>query len=389
MGILLMLLMLTPLMAEHNSTFSFRMDADKEEAYLGEPIRITFTFRYPIDKQIAEANFAPPTFHDFWVKPGRKVPNTIKNGEHIYKLEYLVTPQRPGRLEIEPARMDIGILATKQKNTLRFDRVKWKSIFSNPLHVEVKSLPDDVTLFGDYTISAVVDKNHAKANEPVHLTVTVKGSGNLDEIPDFTIQTDKAAVYSDKPVINTHFEKGLQKGRFIQKFALLSDRNFTIPPFSLTYFDAATKQIKQISTTAIPITVEAPQAVATHPRLEKRSTASTDGSTHSRELWIATLAGAFAAGVLLTLLWCSNQGRFGRSKTAGSLAERIKKAKSDKELLTLLLPYNGRSPQLDHVIEQLESNLYRGQNNRINRKKVAQIVEDLDKITDEEAEILA
>ncbi len=385
---MLLLLLVTLATAKTDTPFAFTMETDKTEAYVGEPVKITFTFSYPIDLQIAEANFAPPTFHDFWVKPGRKVPNEIKNGKHLYRLEYIVTPQRAGRLEIEPARMDIGILKSKQKNTLRMERVKWKSIFSNPVSLEVRPLPENTTLFGDYTIRAAVDRNSTKANEPVNLTLTVEGSGNLEEIGDFVIKSERAAVYADKPVVRTHFDKGLMRGTFTQKFAFVADRNFTIPALSLTFFNPKTKKVRTIRTVPIPVAVIPSATGPAAPRLEKRpgSVSPALPARHGTTLWIVAIAGAFAAGVLLTLLWLRRPKK--RRHKELPVETAIKKAKSDKALLALLLPYSGKDPRLDRIISELEENLYRGGAHRIDRKKLAAQFKKYVTISPDDEEIL-
>ena len=386
--ILIMTTLFLPLHADQNATFTFKMQSNKSEAYLGEPVRLTFTFRYPIDIQIAEANFAPPTFHDLWVKPGKNVPNTIKDGFHIYKLDYVITPQRAGTIEIEPARMDIGILKTKEKNTLRFDRVKWKSIFSNALKLKVKPLPDNVQLFGNYTLEAKVDKNSTKANEPVHLTVTVKGSGNVEEIPDFEITSDSAIVYSDKPVIKTHFDEGVSKGTFTQKFAFVSDRNFSIPALSLTYFDSKSRSVKTIQTEPVHVTVQSDTATHAAPHLEKGAQQATGRyQPIDKTLWVLSTIAAFAAGVLLTLLFRRRKKPV--SPEIRNIEEQIKKAKSDKALLQILLPYASKNRKIAQVVTQLEENLYENGSYRVDRRKVAKLFRETVTDPHHEADILS
>ncbi len=376
-----------PLLAEHNTSLDFRMSADKRSAYLGEPIKITFRFSYPIDLQVAEANFAPPTFHDFWVKPGRSVPDTIQKGRHIYRLEYLITPQKAGDIEIEPARMDIGILRTKQRNTLRFERVKWKSIFSNPLRLRIEPLPGGTTLFGHYTLTAAVDRNRTRADRPVNLTLTVKGSGNLEEIPDFDLNGTDALVYSDKPKISTRFKEGRNEGSFTQKFALLSEHNYTIPALSLTYFDSDAKAIHTIRTAPIPITVEG-ESPASGARLEKAHSVSLPlpSLSASRIVWIVAAIGGFVAGIAATLLWMGRRRRKAAPKRA--LTERIRKARDDKTLLALLLPYTGTDAEIDRIISRLEANLYRHAKHKIDRKKVAKLFDRSVTLSPQEAEMV-
>jgi len=372
---------------EHKDPFKFTMKAEKKEVYVGEPLKVTFEFTYPIDITIAEANFAPPTFHDFWIKAGKDVPNTIKNGQHTYHLDYIVTPQKAGALEIEPARMDIGVLKSKQRNTLRFDRVKWKSIFSNALHIKVKPLPEGVNLFGHYTIEAKVDKNSTKANEPVNLTVTVKGSGNIEDIDNFQINSDVAAVYADKAKHNVKFKKGKQEAVMTQKFAFIADKDFTIPSFSLTYFDSDAHKVKTVQTQPIPIHVRNSIAKSTTAKLEKKEDLFSPALSNNR-FWFIALLGGFAGGVAFTLLWINRKKIFHKPKAQTPLAQRIQKAKSDKALLALLLPYSGKSEKIDAIIKQVEENVYRGAKHPVNRKKLAQNFDEYVTITQNDHDIL-
>ncbi len=370
----ILILLLTALSFMHAAVkepFTFKMQTRQKEVWVGEPFRLSFIFKYPIDIQIAEANFSPPEFHDFWIKQGKDVPNKIENGYHIYRLDYLLTPQKPGKLTIEPARMDIGLLKTKERNTLRFERVKWKSIFSNGLKINVKPLPDGVTLFGSYTIKAVVDKNVTKPDEPVHLTVTVTGRGNIEDIDDFNISSDVAAVYADKAKRHDRFEHGQKRSVLTQKFVFIADRNFTIPPLSFTWFDSQTHKIKTAKTAAIPIYVKGAKQTFHTAQLQKKPQHELLMFTPTKGLGWIWLAVAFLAGAGSVLLWLLWRKRPQHDKTEISTKNAIRKARSDKALLKLLLPFSGKSSEIDTIITKLEENIYRNAKHQIDRREAA------------------
>ncbi len=369
--LILLLATITLVSAATKEPFTFKMQTDKKEVWLGEPFRISFIFKYPIDIQIAEANFSPPAFHDFWIKQGKDVPNKIEKGYHIYRLDYLLTPQKPGVLTIEPARMDIGLLRTGEKNTLRFERVKWKSIFSNGLKINVKPLPEGVTLFGTYTIKAVVDKNVTKPEEPVHLTVTVTGRGNIEDIDDFNITSDVAAVYADKAKRSNRFDHGQKRTVMTQKFVFIADRNFTIPSLSLTWFDSQTHKIKTAKTAPIPIYVKGAKPAFHTAQLQKKPQYDLLPFTPERGLgwiWIVISFVAGAGSVLLWLLW-HKRPRYDKAPIPTEKA--IKKARNDKALLKLLLPFSGKFPEIDTLISKLEENIYRNAKHKIDRGEAA------------------
>ncbi len=351
---------------KEDADLDFKMNANKQEAFVGESILITFIFKHKLSLKIAEADFAPPTFAKFWIKPGKNVPNIIKEGYNIYTLNYLITPQVAGDIEIQPARMDIGLLKYKQKNTLRFERVKYKSLFSNPLKIKVKSLPENITLFGDYNISALIDKREIRANEPVNLTLKIEGIGNIDEIEDFVIKNENAEVFSDTPKRKNAFETDRNFSVMTQKFAFVSDRNFTIEPIFLKFFDSKTKKIKTISTKKIHITVKGSSSKK-HTLLYKENKREFYKERNFAFLALISI-GSFFLGVAITLFWTKRKKR---KKIFIDPQIEIKKSKNLKSLLQILLPYSGKSKEIDKIVKKIEENLYEAKNHKIDKKLLA------------------
>ncbi len=354
--------------AKNDKNFDFNLSINKNEVYVGESLRVTFIFKHKLGLNIAEANFAPPAFSGFWVKPGNGVPNIVKNGDRIYTLHYLITPQKAGFLRIEPARMDIGIVKRNQKNTLRFERVKWKSIFSNAVEIKAKNLPKGVTLFGDYNISATVDSTKVLANQPVNLTLKIQGSGNIDEIEEFSVTNENAAVFSDSPKIKSKFVNAQIKGQMVQKFAFISDKNFTIAPFKIEFFDSKNKQIRTIETKPIKITVQGTNA--NKNKVLQKLKPENLNQPRSITLLLLISAGSFLLGITATILYIRKEKNSSK-KGAIIIQNRIKKAKNSKSLLQILLPYKGKSEKIDTIIKRVEENIYEGKNHKIDKKELA------------------
>ncbi|OQX73452.1 MAG: hypothetical protein B6D59_05590 [Campylobacteraceae bacterium 4484_4] len=357
--------------------FYFTLTADKTEAYVGEPIHITFTFRQKLDQKLAEANFNPPEFRDFWSKTNRKLPQQIEGDYIVYRITYTLTAKHPGKAKIESARMDVGIMRQKKMASYRFESVKWKSIYANPLTFTIKPLPEGVTLFGRYEMEASTDKNTTKANEPVHLTLHIKGEGNLDELEDLSPEISGATLYADKAK-TIRRKDGLH---FIQKFAILSDRNFTIPPLKLRYFDNGEKRVKTIMTHAIPVHVLSSSqtsgitsALTPQPKIQKEVIYAPQAKT---AIILSLLAGFFTGAMLMWLIMRKRGEKRERKRAGYSLQEAIRKSRNDKELLSRLLPYSEKSPQIRQIIEELEENLYMGGRHKIDPKKIAKALPDL------------
>jgi len=367
--------------------FIFEQKVDKTDVYVGEPILLTYTFKQRVDRDLSEANFNAPSFANFWAKTTKKVPNKIEGDYNVYKINYLLYPQKSGTLEIESARMDAGILSSQKRDFFNFQQVKWKTFYSNKLHIKVKELPAGADFYGDYTFTAVADKNVTNANEPVNLTVTITGEGNVDDLDDFKVEVPNATVYADKSQKSAHLSDGKNAVLFKQKFAIVSDRNFTIPSLSLSFFDG--KEVQKRHSRAFKIKVKNTKVQKTVGKLEKKTAEKvtekvekvTVEKTPMMPLVLTALL-AFLAGVIVTL-FAKNIALFKKEAGEKPIQTRIKNAKEDKELLSLLLPYVDKTPKLKAIIRELEENIYAGKKHLIDRKKLAK---EFDSLLDEKKE---
>ena len=118
--------------------FIFEQKIDKQEVYVGEPVKLTYTFKQRLDVDLSEASFNAPSFSNFWAKTTAKVPNKIEDGYNVYTINYLLYPQKSGDLTIESGRMNVGIVVSQNRDFFNFQQAKWKSIYSNPTEIKVK-----------------------------------------------------------------------------------------------------------------------------------------------------------------------------------------------------------------------------------------------------------
>lgn len=368
--------------------FIFEQKVDKSEVYVGEPIVLTYTFKQRVDVDLSEANFNASSFSNFWAKTTKKVPNTREGDYNVYLINYLLYPQKSGALKIESGRMDVGILSTQKKDFFNFQQARWKTFYSNTLDINVKELPEGVALYGDYTFTVVADKSVVKSNEPVNLTITIQGEGNVDDIDDFKVEVPHATVYADKSKKNAMLQNGKNSVIFKQKFAIVSDRNFTIPSLSFSFFNG---EVKKVQSREFKIEVQNAKAPKATGKLEKKTEVvkqevKTVLEKASTTTIMITALLSFLTGVLATLIFTRFKSR---KKESGEkpIEVRIKNAKEDKELLSLLLPYIDKTPKMQSLIKALEENVYGGKSHLIDRKKLSSKFESYLKI-DKKDEIL-
>lgn len=368
--------------------FIFEQKVDKTEAYVGEPIVLTYTFKQRVDIDLSEANFNASSFANFWAKTTKKVPNIREGDYNVYRINYLLYPQKSGALKIESGRMDVGILSSQKRDFFNFQQARWKTFYSNTLDVNVKELPEGVALYGDYTFTVVADKSVVKANEPVNLTITIQGEGNVDDIDDFKVEVPHATVYADKSQKNAVLKNGKNEIIFKQKFAIVSDRNFTIPSLSFSFFNG---EVKKVQSREFKIEVQNAKVPKATGKLEKKISPANQEvktvveKTSTTTIMITALL-SFLVGVLATLIFTTLKSRK-KESSEKPIEVRIKSAKEDKVLLSLLLPFIDKTPKIQSLIKALEENVYGGKSHVIDRKKLSSEFESYLKI-DKKDEIL-
>ncbi len=90
-----------------------------------------------------------------------------------------------------------------------------------------------------------------------------------------------------------------------------------------------------------------------------------------KELLYAGAVGFGIGGLFAWLLVRSRSESMPKKRAESPVAQRVKKAKDDRELFELLLPCRNESAAVDNALAQLEENLYRGAQNRVDKKVLA------------------
>ncbi len=389
----------TPTKSSSNSNVVFKIITDKKRAFVGEPIYLDVILKYKKHQNIVDSKIQTPNFPNFWVK---KVGNTkvYQENDYIVKKErFIIFPQKAGSFEIGPL---VGKLAKRVTINQPFindpffndnffksmlTQIQTKQIISNSIKIDAKPLPNNLELYGKFTIKADVDKRVVEANKPVRVKIKIDGYGNIDDVKKFNLNIPNAVVYADEPKIKSFIKNSKYAGTFTQTITIVADSNFTIPPFVLKYVDSTTNKPVEIKTKPIKIEVKggntsykktepkiAPQTKTTQKisQIEKKSKKPELSS------WIIFFIG-FIFGIL-TLLIISKFKEFKKEKKPheSNIAKAIKNAKSDKALLELLLPYIKKDPYIEEAIKKLEENIFQDASHKIDKKLLADIIEEIE-----------
>ncbi|MEO1938489.1 MAG: BatD family protein [Sulfurimonas sp.] len=362
-----------PASQNKDANFIITLIPSKKEVLVGEPFWITLELKQNKSAEVVDSKFIAPDFNGFWIKGESPTTREEKGNYIITKMKYKLAAQRVGDLSIKPAQLRIASRVNRRDMWGSFmPQIEWKNYFSNELVIHAKPLPGNVKLVGEFTISAVADKTKITKNEAVNVTVQVTGEGNLEDIESF-----KPSI----PGVNVFAEKIKIKGKTLtQKLAFVSDKDFTIPSFSLRFYNLNTKKIEHAETKPISITVEGSNENSTALAIQKSTpnadeeeivkVKTTENTSHISYGW---LGGMFVLGAFFGALLMYVALRFMPSFSAEK--KRRFSPKDEKQLLIRLLPYKDEDSDVAALIEVLEGNLYEGKKEPLDKKLLKSVLE--------------
>ena len=358
-----------------NDNLQLMLNINKTEAYVGEAIKASIVFKYKVGLNLIDVNLEEFKINHFWIKTLTQSKPYEENGFIIIKQDYLLFPKLAGGYTVEKQLINV---ATREYRT---NMTRWKKVYSKELLLNIKPLPSNLSIQGDYTISASVDKTTTKANSPVNLTLSIKGNGNIDDIEEFKLNMQDQVVYSTKPTVKTYLSNNIYGGEFTQKLSIIADKDFTIPSIEFKYFDIKTKKIKTIKTKPFDIKVKGSTKVST-PSIQTNNTQivaktiqlpakiiykTEDSYIKYLYAFIGLILGMLSAYFIL-----KNKTK---KEDTRELIIKIKKAKNNKDIYNILLPYSHNN-KIVEIIKQLEENIYNNKNTKISKDAIFDIIED-------------
>ena len=379
-----------PTKSKKGDDFVIELKSDNTKLKVGQSTKLHIIFKQKIGSKADKLKINEPILKDFWVK---RLPNEDKKfaqSEYIVQeFIYKIRAKKAGKFTIDTIEGDIGyIVKNRQNNSLFNDpffndpffssiqsQIKWKKIYSNSLNIEVEELPQNIEIFGDYKLKVYVDKKEVYANKPINLTIDIQGNGNIDDIKKFEINIPQAIAYSDEPKITDN--------QFIQKIAIIANNDFTIPSISFKYFDKHTQKIKILKSNLIKIKVKGSKKEEV--KIEKINNISSIKNTTSKSViknqdnamiitkqQLKYIFGIIAI-ILIILSIIYIYKKIKQSKKQSNIIIRIKKAKTDKELYEVLLPYAKDNKTITEILEKLERNIYKNEKIQINKQQLYDI----------------
>lgn len=268
-----------------SSRIFIELTSDKQEAYLGEQIILTFRL-YFRDVRIDNLRYVPPVTKGFITEAmgQQRELREIRDGVayNIIELKTALFPVSSGTSVIEPAGLQCDLLVrTKSRQRHRsaaFDDFFDDSFFfpsyarqpvdlkSEAITVDVKSLPLEGQpdsfrgAVGIYDLTATAEPKTLRAGEPISLVMKVSGSGNIGAVPE-PVVIDLQGFKSYDSEIKTEItgrEREIIGVKTFQKMIIpKSDKITEIPVVLFSYYDPVKEEYRTIRKGPIPIKVSA------------------------------------------------------------------------------------------------------------------------------------
>ncbi len=184
----------------------------------------------------------------------------VIKGDRLNTFNLLITPKQTGRMDVRlggtveyvsPGSIDYTAHLGRD-NVSQRDVVVTKTLLPS---FGFEALPNTAALVGNITMEVRTDKTEVRAHEPLHLSLILKGSGNLDAFGSYPLQIPGVKIFSEPPQYRLEPSSQGYTGEVRQEFALVADRGYTIPPIALNVFDTAQNRAKTLRSAPFKIAI--------------------------------------------------------------------------------------------------------------------------------------
>ncbi len=262
---------------------------DKDEAYVNEPVMLTYTIYTRLSATYKGFEKEPVTT-GFWVEdfPPDK---TVKRTEQVFNgSRYVVAdirkmalfPTEPGVFTVDPGTVGTTVEVRDEQNfdsffssnifgrrnpfpSPFFSQVFSKIIPTDKVTIVAKALPESgkpksfTGAVGDYRIESSIDKGQVEVGTPITYKVRILGEGNLNTVQTPALpKMDDFKVYDSSSAVNISKNRLIVEGEKVTETVLVPKKagSFTIPELEFSYYDYKAKTYRTIKTSAHTISVK-------------------------------------------------------------------------------------------------------------------------------------
>ena len=183
----------------------------------------------------------------------------IVEGKRVQTFDVLVTPLKEGDIEISlEALVRHTTFASIENATIGRDNVKKYDFNDERVSLPkalIRAKPNTAALSGELELEVRIDKRSAIAHEPVHVSLYLRGKGNLDQYVPYELRIEGVNVFAEVPQSAISPDPSGYAGEIRQEFALVADKSYVIPSIAIDVFDTAAQKTKRLQSEAAAIEV--------------------------------------------------------------------------------------------------------------------------------------
>lgn len=256
-----------------------RAEADKDRVYVGEQLNLSYTLftRYNLQNVSYSRN---PTFTGFWAESLYDAQRLDLKRASVYGRVYnsvllkrvALFPTTSGRQELEQLEIVCEIPVRRNRRSLfDFDdfldlnpfQAQQITLRSEPTEIEVLPLPAGAPptfdgAVGQFRILSEVDPKTITAGEPVSLSVTLSGQGNLNTLTEpVHHKSDRLQFYDPKVTVEKETKGNRIRGQKRFEYVVIPNASgrIQIPSFQMSYFDPDQRDYVTIETEPVDLLV--------------------------------------------------------------------------------------------------------------------------------------
>jgi hypothetical protein len=241
------------------SEYKWSAQVDKTKAMTHEAIYLEYICEFEDRGELYTIDFDPVDNNELYDLRLLSEDVSFKDGKRRNLYQYVAFVKKAQKVDFA---FDMVMKKTTQdsidntiigRDNAQFVDYTSKHMRQKVLRVDVEDAKSE--LVGSFEIERELSAPQVKAYEPFHLTLTLKGNGNLQDIKPFEISIEGVKVFAQEPEVDISLNKEGYIGSYRQKFAFVSEKNFTIPAVEIEYFDLHTQKKKRLTLEALDVEV--------------------------------------------------------------------------------------------------------------------------------------
>jgi len=261
LGNLLLFLLLSSFL-QANTLATYKLFAKKTDAYVKEPIEITFIARQKDHANNMFFLLEPKKNPDYEIKLLKKITNNNKH-DSLVTFSYVLFPLKAKKINLnfDFIIQTVSDQALAQSSIDDHDGSKAVQIDNStkihikPLIINIKKIPQDVDFIGDFTLQSQCSSKKITQYDDANIIYTVQGVGYKNDTNNILNTLSNVNQFSDMHDEYSRLTKDGYRSKRIYTYALSAKENFTIPSLHLKAFSYKTHKIYMLEAPSYPIEV--------------------------------------------------------------------------------------------------------------------------------------